>query len=280
MKRIGLLAVIILVAAPAAAFAGSRARFALASLPHSHLSEFRCHTALLPADRSVSVRAVMRPVVGTQKMEMRFELLSRSGAAAPFVDLHGGGLDTWISPPDATLGQRAGDMWIVSHPVTGLPAPADYRYLVSFRWTGPGGRVLATRTRASGDCYQPELRPDLRVSSIAVLAIPGKPAQEQYVAAITNDGLTVALGPFAVTFTAGGTSMAGVAPVTTTKTVPSLDAGATRDVTFVGPTCTASTAPTVVVDPGHTVDEYNFTDNSLTVGPSCPALTSAPISTP
>jgi hypothetical protein len=62
--------------------------------------------------------------------------------------------------------------------------------------------------------------------------------------------------------------------------LPSLGVGATEDVTFVGPACTAASAPTVVVDPGHTVDESNFANNTLTVDPSCPAVTSAPPSVP
>jgi hypothetical protein len=279
MKRIALIWVIAVVAAPSTpAFAASTA--VASSLPHSHLAGFRCHTALLPVDRSVSIRAVMRPVASTEKMEMRFELLSRPSPGAAFTGLQGGGLDSWISPTDSTLGQRSGDVWIVSHPVADLPAPAYYRYRVSFRWTGAGGRVLATRTRRTVDCYQPELRPDLLVSSIAVVPLPNAPGKDQYLATIENRGLTAAQGPFAVTFTPGASSTPGINPVTTTKTLMRLDAGATRNVAFVGPACTASTAPTVVVDPADTVDEYSYTNNSLTVNAGCPPLTPAAITVP
>jgi len=294
MKRIMLISMAVVLSAPAgAAFAGSsvpRAALAVDSettspgggagvqaQPRSHLAGFVCHQALEPADRLVSVRAVMRPVTGTQRMQMRFELLSKSSTANAFVALHDGGLGSWIAPADPTLGQRPGDVWIVSHPVSDLPAPAVYRYRVSFRWIGAGGHILSTRTRQTAKCFEPELRPDLLVSSIAVQPIPDKPAKDQYVAAVENKGLSAA-GPFAVTFPPGAAS-AGAA-VTITKTVQRLDAGATRDITFVGPACTALSAPAVVVDPDHTVDEYDYADNSLTVAGTCPALTSAPVLAP
>jgi len=293
MRRIALISVAVLVTVPAtAAFAGpSAARAGLAvrragisaplaaTLPRSRLTGFVCHRALAPAERSMSIRAVMRPVTGTLRMQMRFELLSKSSSTPAAVTLSGGGLGSWISPPDPTLGQRPGDVWLVSHPVSDLPAPAVYHYLVSFRWIGAGGQVLSTRTRRSEDCVQRELRPDLLVSSIALEPIPDKPAREQYVAAIENVGLTTAVGPFAVTFTPGA-SAAGGSPVAISKTLQRLDAGATRDVTFDGPACTALTAPTVVVDPDHTVDEFNYDNDSLAVAPTCPPLTSAPVPVP
>jgi CARDB len=221
----------------------------------------------------------MRPVTGTQKMQMRFELLSKSGPGASFVELPGTGLDSWISPADPTLGQRPGDVWIVPDLVRNLPAPAVYQYRVSFRWTGTGGQVLATETRSTRNCHQPMFRPDLLVSSIAIEPIPDKPARDTYVATIENDGNAPAAGPFSVTFTPAASATPGVTPVTTTKTIQRLDVGASDEVTFGGPACTAATAPTVVVDPGDTVAESDFTNNSLAVDPSCPALTSAPTPT-
>jgi hypothetical protein len=122
-------------------------------------------------------------------------------------------------------------------------------------------------------------RPDLLVSSIAIEPIPDKPARDTYLATIENDGNAPAAGPFSVTFTPAASATPGVTPVTTTKTIQRLDVGASDEVTFGGPACTAATAPTVVVDPGDTVAESDFTNNSLAVDPSCPALTSAPTPT-
>lgn len=294
MKRITLIWVIVLVTAPAtaararsgtrraiagAASSGQPAGPAALSLPRAHLVGFACHTARLPVDRSVSVGAVMRPITGTEKMQMRFELVSKSTTGGIAI-VPGNGLDAWISPPDPTLGQRPGDVWVFKNfRVTNLPSPATYHYRVTFRWIGAAGRVISTRTRASIECYEPELRPGLRVSSIAVQPIADKPGMDEYVAAIENDGQTAALGPFTVTFTAGAPATPGVPPVAITKTLQRVGAGTTRDVTFVGPACTASTAPTVAVDLDQTVGQYDYTNNVLAVDPSCPALTSAPVPT-
>jgi hypothetical protein len=274
MKTIALIGATVLLAAPASASS------AVTAGPHSHLDSFACHRAPALADRSVSVRAIMRPVTGTQRMEMRIELLSRSVLAGVFADLPGTGLNSWISPPDPTLGQRPADVWIVPDLVRNLPAPAVYRYRVSFRWTGAHGHVLATKVRTSADCRQTVFRPDLVVSSITVQPIAGEPKKAQYVAAIANQGVGPTPSGFAVDFTPGASLTPGAAPVTTTKYLPALAVGATNTVAFVGPACSALTAPTVVVDPGHTVDESNFTNNSLTVDPTCPPVTSAPPTVP
>jgi hypothetical protein len=284
MKRIALVGAVVLCAAPAsaAALAVSGARHSALTVstgPRAQLDSLVCHKAPARADRSVSVRAVMRPVTGTQKMEMRFELLSRTGGpGASFVDLPG--LGSWIAPPDPTLGQNARDVWIVPDTVTNLPSPAVYRYRVSFRWTGAAGRVLARRTRTTGDCRQPAFHPDLLVSSISVQPIAGMPKKNQYVATIDNIGVGPTQGGFAVSFTPGASLTAGMAPATQTKYLPALAAGATNVISFAGPACTAATAPTVVVDPGHTVGESNFANNSLSVDPTCPATTSAPPTVP
>jgi hypothetical protein len=284
MKRIFLIGAIFLSAAPAAAAVaargGRRAALAVSTAPRAHLDSLICHTAPALADRSVSIRAVMRPVLDTRKMEMRFELLSRSSAGSPFVDVPGAGLGSWISPSDPTLGRNAADVWLVPDVVRNLPAPAVYRYRVSFRWKGRHGRVLGTRTLTSSDCREPVFPPDLLVSSITVQPIVGKPKRDRYVVTILNDGVGPTPAGFAVAFAPGAAATPGVTPVTTTKLLPSLGVGATDVVSFAGPACTAASAPTVVVDPGHTVAESSFTNNSLTVDPSCPPTTSGPPTTP
>jgi hypothetical protein len=297
MKRIALVAVIVLVTVSGTvALAGAQTNPPIAPPPRAQLTGFSCHQSLLPASRTIFVRAVMRPITrmeGTQTisttrvMQMQFELLSKATETAPVVTLHGAGLGSWISPPDRTLGQNPRDKWIVGHLVSDLPVPARYRYQVSFRWFGAGGQVLSTLTRRTEPCREPDLRPDLIVGSITVQPIPGKPMRDQYVAAIENIGGTAAVGPFAVQFTytppisaAGGTTATGT-PVTITKYLQRLGSGAEpKDVTFDGPACTAQTAPTTVVDPDHSVAESNYDNNSLTVPATCPALTDAPVAAP
>lgn len=275
MKRVGAISAAVLAGALATVAPGDarvrRATLARDATPRVHLSALACHTAAVQADRSIFVRASMRPLPGTQKLEIRFELLSKSGPGAGFAAVPGG-LGPWTTPPNPTLGERPGDVWIVSHTVNNLPAPATYRYRVAFRWTGSGGKVLATRTRESGDCRQPLYRPDLTVSSISIQPNPAKPMRALYVATIANLGPGPTPGPVAVAFTPGAPGMSGQAPSTTTRTLPVLAAGATATVTFGGPACTAATAPTVVADPGHKSGDSNYANNSLTVAPTCPPL--------
>jgi hypothetical protein len=198
------------------------------------------------------------------KMAMRFELLSKTKANRPLIVVSGRDLGNWLSPSNPpTLGQRPADKWTVSHPVVGLAAPATYRLRVTFRWTGAHGRLLGTAVRITPKCFQPELRPDLTVQSITVQPIAGKPSLDQYVAVIRNAGATAA-GQFEVLFAPGGSN-----PGVKTRVVQRLAAHSSRDETFVGPACTATTAPTVTVDPLDQVADFNRSNNSLTA--TCPS---------
>jgi hypothetical protein len=247
------------------AFASTAAGATTAQAPRDKLTGFVCRTALAPADRMISVRAVMRPLTGTKKMAVKFDLLSRGPGVVPFSEVRGGDLGTWIAPTDpSTLGQQPHDVWIVSHPVDNLPAPATYRFRVTFRWTGAHGKLLAVKTRLSQACRQPELRPDLVLQSIRVDPVPGKPRMNQYTAVIRNAGATAA-GPFEITFAPGG------ATTRKTRTIQRLAPHTTREEAFIGPACTAATAPILTLDPGNQVDEFNNANNSLTA--TCPPAT-------
>jgi hypothetical protein len=121
----------------------------------AYLERFICRRAFDPGQREVSVTAVMRPLPGTIRMRMRFELLRSQSGTSSFV--RGGDLGIWISPQPLTLGERPADIWIVNHPVSGLPVPADYRFRVTFRWTGQGGRTIGRAVRLSERCRQLDL---------------------------------------------------------------------------------------------------------------------------
>jgi hypothetical protein len=63
------------VAGMVALVAGSGAvALATADPPRARLTSFVCQTALDPAERAISVTAVMRPLPRTGKMAMRFQL--------------------------------------------------------------------------------------------------------------------------------------------------------------------------------------------------------------
>jgi len=263
MSRVGLglVAAGCLAAAVIGAGSGSAgAATSSASPSKDQLRSFLCQKALDPPSRAISVQAVMRPVTGTASMQMKFDLMRQTTAGGPFKLVRGKLLGSWVSPQEPTLGQRPGDVWIVTHPVVDLLGPATYRFRVSFRWSDTNGEPLSTAVQTSPNCYQPELRADLLVKSLTVT--PQTSGQDAYVATISNRGQT-ATGPVEVDLAGAGPG----APVA--ATVPSVGARSTTHHRFVGPACTVGSNVTVTVDPAHTIDEYSFANNTLTI--PCPA---------
>jgi CARDB len=224
----------------------------------AYLRGFACHRALDPTKRSVTVTAVMGTIAGTQRLQMRFQLLERTAQGQ--VLIHGGDLGQWISPTTPTLGQHPSDKWVVNHPVTGVPVPGSYRFKVWFRWIGAGGQVLGGTQKATTSCRQPDLRPNLYVRPVSSSKVSGG---ERYTVQVGNSGLTGATN-VELAFSAGGTQQ----PVT--RTIAQLPAGQSVQRSFVGPPCTSSSAPaTITVDPNALIDEVSRADNSITV--PCPS---------
>lgn len=259
MTRVRLLVILFTGGLATAPIGSAVASGASAPAPRDQLRSFVCQKALDPPARAISVQAVMRPVSGTAKMQMRFELMRRSKTGEPFRLVRGRLLGSWTSPPNPSLGQRPGDVWIVNHPVVDLPAPATYRFRVSFRWTNAAGQKLSTAVQTSPNCAQPELRADLLVRSLTVT--PAGSGRATYTAVITNRGVTAA-SPVEV-------DLAGASANPQTATVGSVGPRSTARQRFTAPACTAGAALTVTVDPSHAVDEYDFTNNTLTM--PCPA---------
>jgi hypothetical protein len=227
-----------------------------ATAPRSALTQFACQKALDPADRSVSVQAVMRPLTGTRKLAVKFDLIERAPGTLTATVLHATGLGVWIAPDNPTLGQLPGDVWRLDKSVLNLDAPATYQFRATFRWTGLRGKVLGTAVKYTQTCRQRELRPDLLVQSIAVAPIAGHPQKDLYTAVIADQGLTGA-GPFEVLFAPGNTSP----PIA--RTVQSIHAGESKQMTFVGPACDSTDPPTVTVDATSVVDDYDRANNVM-----------------
>ena len=246
------------VAVPAAS--ASRPR-AVTAPPRDALGSIACHQAINPLQRDVTVQATMRPVTGTQTLQIKFSLnLTASGEPATAVVA--GGLGQWLTPSDPSLGQRSGDIWKLSKTVYNLGG-GSYQFSAAFRWLGTNGKVLRMATLKSSSCSIKELRPDLAVRAVTVTPIAGAPTRDRYLAAVVNQGLS-ASGPFSVLFDPG---VAGVS--SQTKPVTSLPAGQSTKLAFIGPACSAATPPTIVADPAGMVDESDRSNNALTV--TCPA---------
>ncbi len=222
------------------------------------LRGYVCQTAPDPASRGMSITAVMAPLPSTMRMAMRFELLKRTKRWGRSVSISGTGLKTWITPKDPTLGSQPGDRWVVKHPVVDLAGPAYYRFKVTFRWTGAKRHVIGTTVRESQLCFQPELRADLDVASIAVNPIVGDPGFDRYVATIRNAGRT-ASGSFQVEFMDGPDG-----PWSPQfKPVSQLLSHHRVELSFKGPACSAGAPATITADPTHQVDDANPNNNSL-----------------
>jgi len=250
--------------AGAAVVAGAGPAAASAATPRAELTQFVCQRALDPANRSVSVQAVTRPLTGTRKLAVKFDLLERTPAVPSAATVRADGLGVWITPTNPTLGQLPGDIWRLNKTVLNLDGPATYRFRVTFRWTGALGKVLGTAVRYTRTCTQRELRPDLLVSSITVGPVTDHPDENLYTAVIADQGATGA-GPFEVLFAPGDSS----APIT--RTVQLLRAGESRSLSFVGPVCDGASPPTVTVDATSEVDDYNRANNTMAA--VCPAAT-------
>src|SRR5579875_1804611 len=234
-----------------------------ATPPPAALTKIACHSTLNPFERSVSVVAITRHRPGTRSLAVRFTLLEKL-PGAPARPLRDGDLGHWKTPTDRALGRLPADVWKLRKPVYNVAAPAVYRFRVTFRWRGPHGTVLARETLRSGRCAVRELRPDVLVRSVRVRAAGVAPGNDRYIAVIANRGLT-ASGPFAVELSPGAN---GGAPQTVD--VSSLGPHQRVLVRFVGPACDPAAPPTVIADPSDAVDDFDRSNNALTV--RCPAV--------
>jgi hypothetical protein len=113
--------------------------------PSASLSGFVCHTAASPLNRFIEVTATMRPIPSTGRMKLRFELQQRL-PGRPFRQVYGGDLGRWR--------RLSAENWVVKKPVANLPAPAIYRFRVSFVWIAPGGSVIGSQTLLGPACRQ------------------------------------------------------------------------------------------------------------------------------
>ncbi len=238
----------------AVATGAGAAAVALADSAHARLTSFVCQTALDPASRAISITAVMRPITGTEKMAMRFQLLKRTKRFSRPVALAGTDLNTWLSPKNPTLGSRPGDRWVVKHPVVDLAGPDFYRFKVAFRWTDASGRVIGRTGRTSAMCFQPERRADLEIVGIRVTSLASDPGVDGYLAQIRNAGKTAA-GQFNVEYLDGSTMQE--------KLIPQLLPHHQRGVYFKEPACSAAAPATITADPEHMVDVSSRAESSM-----------------
>jgi hypothetical protein len=123
--------------------------------PRASLEAFACQRAANQLDRAIQVTAVMRPMTGTQRMQMKFVLLKRRNGAALSTPVQGRDLGIWLDPNPATLGQRPNDVWRLKKVVANLAGGSGYRLRVTLRWIGSSATVLSHTVLFTPLCTQP-----------------------------------------------------------------------------------------------------------------------------
>jgi hypothetical protein len=245
MQRAALIAILILLALPAAGQAQApplRARLAA------------CQSGPAARDRAATFVGSMPAVAGTRRMWMRFDLFVRVAPATDFAAVKAPKLGVWQK---SAPGRASG--FVFTQRVQGLTAPAWFRAQVHFRWYGKGGRLLRSATRTSAICKQPDQRPDLRAGALDAARGPLLD-HATYDLDVRNDGHTAAAG-FEVVLTVGGAEqppqhVAGLAPA------------ATATVTFVAPRCAPGSTLRFELDAEDAVEESSEADD--VVERACP----------
>ncbi len=161
MKRLAMIGCCLAAVLAAVAPPRLAARPRAVTPPRDALGAIACHQAINPLQRDVSVQATMRPVTGTQTLQIKFSLnLTRTGAPATAVVASG--LGQWLTPSDPTLGQRPGDIWKLSKPVYNLGG-GSYQFSVGVPLAGRQGqgpqdgarcRARVARSRSCGPIWR------------------------------------------------------------------------------------------------------------------------------
>jgi hypothetical protein len=245
-------------AAASAAFLALAATAAAAPLRASSARALLhvCHPALAQGDRYATFGGYMRSLrPGSDRMEMRFDLYRRPAGGVTWRRVSGPGLAVWNRADAGVAGYR------FRQRVENLPAPHSYRALVSYRWKDGAGRVFARTWRNTPVCFQPDLRPDLRIGSITTERGPDR-GSALYSVVVRNAGRTEARD-----FDVGLRVAGAPRPV---ETVATLGPGQRIVVRFTGPRCSSGDALLATADPDKRVSEARERNNSLLV--ICPAL--------
>jgi hypothetical protein len=163
-----------------------------------------CETSALPVGRIASFVGSMPAVAGATRMQMRFDLQRRRFGERRWHVVRGvQGFGVWETSEPA----RAG--FVFHKRVDGLHVPATYRARVRFRWADDDGEIVREARRHTKSCAQPDLRPDLVVTSLRAV-LDARPAFALYTVTVRNDGRAAA-GPFAVRAAGGVREVAGLA---------------------------------------------------------------------
>jgi hypothetical protein len=204
-----------------------------------------------PADsgRAAVFEGQVRSVRRASRMQMRFTLQARTPDTTRWSTVAAPGFGSWLSSQPGT------SRYVYTKRVEGLLAPASYRVQLRYRWLSASGRRLASARRYSAVCRQPDPRPNLIVSSLAVRPTI-KAGRYRYVAFVRNIGRSAA-AETALRVTAGGAELPS-APVI------ALEPGEGVEVAIEGPACAEGALVNADADPMDVIDERDEADNRFT----------------
>ena len=208
-----------------------------------------CERGPTDLDRAAVFEGQMRALRRTARMQMRFTLQAHAPDTTRWSSVAVPGFGTWITSQAGT------SRYVYTKRVEGLLAPSSYRVQVRFRWLSGSGRTLATTRRNSSVCRQPDPRPNLVVSSLA-LRPTARAGRYRYVAFVRNTGRSAA-GATALRVAFGGAALPS-APVI------ALEPGEGVEVAIEGPACAEGAPVDADADAGDVVDERDEADNRFT----------------
>jgi hypothetical protein len=245
MRRLALLAALTALAAPAAASA--------APTSSTDAGIDACVAAGSGTPGSVQFRSRMSALPRTQLMWVRFDLQARMPGETRY--------RTVSTKDNGWIKSNAGvDEFIWHKLFQGLSAPGDYRARVRFRWLDAGGKVVDSASRRTAVCSQPDMRPNLELTSLTAEST-GDAGQLRYVLGLRNTGKGDAAA-FDISFSVGGEPR----PLVSFGGLP---AGRSQTVAFAGDRCRPGEAVRLEVDPADRIAEVDEADNVLST--TCPA---------
>ena len=193
-----------------------------------------------PDERAAEFRGQMARVPGAARMKMRFLLERRAAGALRYRRVSAPGFSPWT--------RSDADRYGFTRRVDGLKGPARYRAQLRFRWLDADGRVIARDRAWSRACWQPDHRPNLKLTALQV-------AGKRYLATVANTGRSASQA-FTLQLTVDG--------VPQSMAVTSLAPGESREVELQGPSCTG--VASAFADPLDEIDERSERDNDRLVG--------------
>ena len=208
-----------------------------------------CERGPTDLDRAAVFEGQMRALRRTARMQMRFTLQARGPDTTRWSAVAAPGFGSWVSSASGT------SRYVYTKRVEGLLAPAEYRVQLRFRWLNAAGRSIATTRRSSRLCRQPDPRPNLVVSSLAVRPT-ARPDRYRYVAFVRNTGRSAA-DANALRMAFGGAAL----PL---ADVVALEPGEGVEVSVEGPACAQGQPVDADADAGDAVDERDEADNRFT----------------